>query len=427
MENLGLLKPLALAVIDASRLHPGESIAGHGPNQTGGTLVRPGGRDAYAAFWIRDFALSLESGLIPQGELEHALRLTARLQAVDDWETPAGSFVPRGSIADHITLDGRPVFFPGPPPPEDQGQPWGYYPSLDDNFFFVEMAWQLARIRDRSDMLSEKIDGVPLLKRLDLAFDATPAREDTGLVWCDEGRRGVSFGFTDIVVHTGELLFCSVLRFRAAGQLAELHSKSGESEKANRYRSIARKISQNVPQIFAHESGLLRAATGRSAQPDVWGSAYAVYAGLLDAERSVEVSTALHKALLAGTISWRGNVRHVPIDFDFNDDTAWEKTVNNCPRNRYQNGAYWGTPTGWVCFAVAQVDERAALDLANEYLDELRAGDFRRGERLGSPYECMHPDGTYRNNPVYMTSVTCPLGAFRRLGWITDKPDGASI
>jgi hypothetical protein len=33
----------------------------------------------------------------------------------------------------------------------------------------------------------------------------------------------------------------------------------------------------------------------------------------------------------------------------------------------------------------------------------------------------VHPDRNYRNNPVYMTSVTYPLGAFRGLGWITDN------
>jgi len=420
MEDFGLLKPLALAVIDASRVHPGESIAGHGVNQTGGTLVRPGGREAYPAFWIRDFTISLESRLIPKEELEHAMLLTARLQAHDDWKTPTGSFVPRGSIADHITLDGKPVFFPGPPPPEAQGQPWGYYPSLDNNFYFVEMAWRLARIPGRSNMLNQKIDGVSLMDRLDRAFDTTPAREDTGLVWCDEEKRGVSFGFTDVVVHTGELLFCSILRHRAAGQLAELHHEVGNREKAGRYRSIGREISRSVPEVFTHESGLLRAATGRSGQPDVWGSAFAVYSGLLGEQKSAEVSSALREALAAGTISWRGNIRHIPTSFDFSDHTAWEKTVNNYPKNRYQNGAYWNTPTGWVCFAIAQVDEEAARQLAMEYLQELRNGDFRQGDQFGSPYECIHPDGDYRNNPVYMTSVTCPLGAFRRLGWITD-------
>jgi hypothetical protein len=58
-----------------------------------------------------------------------------------------------------------------------------------------------------------------------------------------------------------------------------------------------------------------------------------------------------------------------------------------------------------------------ALELAKEYIDELREGDFRKGPGFGSPWECMHPDGDYKQNPVYPTNVTGPLAAFRRLEW----------
>jgi hypothetical protein len=61
------------------------------------------------------------------------------------------------------------------------------------------------------------------------------------------------------------------------------------------------------------------------------------------------------------------------------------------------------------------VDILAARTLASEYIAELREGDFRKGPEFGSPWECMHPDGAHRQNPVYMTSVTCPFAAFRRM------------
>ena len=64
---------------------------------------------------------------------------------------------------------------------------------------------------------------------------------------------------------------------------------------------------------------------------------------------------------------------------------------------------------------MAQADRPAAQKLAQEYIAELRAGDFRKGPDFGSPWECMHPDNNHRQNPVYMTSVTCPLAAFKRL------------
>ena len=89
---------------------------------------------------------------------------------------------------------------------------------------------------------------MPLLERLELAFAVPPARSDTQLVWCDESNRGVSFGFTDVVVHTGDLLFASLLRGRAARQLAELTSKS-------QYLDIAETIRRAVPVVFAHPGG----------------------------------------------------------------------------------------------------------------------------------------------------------------------------
>jgi hypothetical protein len=142
-----------------------------------------------------------------------------------------------------------------------------------------------------------------------------------------------------------------------------------------------------------------------------------VYAGILSDDAAESVCEGLRQALVSGTISWRGNIRHVPTDADFNEETAWERVLGGFRKNRYQNGAYWSTPTGWVCYAVARLDEALARRHAREFLDDLRAGDFRRGNDFGAPFECMHPDGDYRQNPVYMTSVTCPLAAFRRLGW----------
>jgi hypothetical protein len=418
-DAMRYLEELAAAVVDASRVAPGGTVAGYGPNTTGGTLIRPGGRECYPAFWIRDFVMSLESGLITTDEVVHALLLTARLQATEDRRLRSGSLVPRGAIADHITFDGQPLFYPGTlDDVEGQGQPWGFYPSLDDHFYFVEMAWHAVVICGREDLLTTEVAGMLLLDRLELAFRVPRVDAEMGLVMCDEEDRGVSFGFTDIVVHTGKLLFCSLLRQRAARRLAELCSLVGEMDRAERYAMVSATIADALPTTFAHESGLLRASTGTSAQPDVWGSAFAVYERLLPDPVAATVSHALCGALAAGTIAWRGNIRHVPTDGDYSATTAWERVVDGRPKNRYQNGAYWGTPVGWVCDAVAQQDAAAAERLALDFVADLRKGDYRQGADYGAPWECMHPDGSHRQNPVYMCSVTAPLGAFRKLGWV---------
>ena len=419
-DAMQFAETLTADVLEASRVYPGQSVAGYGPNATGGTLIRPGGRDCYPSYWIRDFAMSLECGLVSPAEMEHALRLTASRQQSSDWHTPSGSLVPRGAIADHITFDGKPIFFPGSMDYDKQGQPWGYYPSLDDHFFFVDIAWQLISQGNRLDILDAVIEGMSLLDRLDLAFAVPSVDADTQLVCCDEEKRGVSFGFTDIVVHTGYLLFCSLLRFRAAKQLAQMHQLRGAQQRAQAYEAIAQTAATSIRSTFALENGLLKASTGKSSQVDVWGSAFAVYCGLWDGEDGQRACRALAHALSQGTIAWRGNIRHVPTDGDHSAESAWEQVVGKWPKNHYQNGAYWNTPTGWVCYAVAQVDQRAARQLATEYVDQLREDDFRQGPKFGAPYECIHPQGDHRQNPVYLTSMTCPLAAFKRLGWLAD-------
>jgi len=84
-EDVAFLRELADATLEASRVRPGETVAGIGPNTSGGTLIRPGGRNAYPAYWIRDYAMSLESGGVPLEEQRHALTVAAAHQV--DGET----------------------------------------------------------------------------------------------------------------------------------------------------------------------------------------------------------------------------------------------------------------------------------------------------------------------------------------------------
>ena len=89
-DDTAFLEGLTAAVMDASRVAPGAKVGNIGPNVTGGTLIRPGGRTCYPAFWIRDYAMSLGSGLVTQEEQRHMLLLTARHQQDEEWRLPSG-------------------------------------------------------------------------------------------------------------------------------------------------------------------------------------------------------------------------------------------------------------------------------------------------------------------------------------------------
>lgn len=414
-EDMTFLLDIAKAVVEESRVRPGEKVGEIGPNITGGTVIRPGGRACYPAFWIRDYAMSLESGLVTIAEQRHMLLLTASHQQDAEWPLPSGSLVTPGSIPDHISFGNKPIFYPGTLEDyEGQGGPnWGYLPALDDAFFFVHMAALYVQQTGDASILEETVRGKSLFTRLEEAYAMPPARSESGLVYADKDRRGVTFGFVDTVTHTGDLFFCSLLKYRAALELAELAGRVGDTDGQARYQSAAGALRAALNTIFITDTGLYRASTGVSSQPDVWGTAFGVYIGALTPENERKACETLAAAAREDTLAWRGNIRHVLTSDDFSTETAWERCL--ATRNTYQNGAYWGTPMGWVCYAIARVDPEGASALAREYVGELREGDFRKGPEHGSPWECMHPENGHRQNPVYMTSVTCPLAAFQRM------------
>jgi hypothetical protein len=413
--SMDFLREMTRAVVEESRVAPNGMAGKVGPNSTGCTIIRPGGRDCYPAFWIRDYAMSLESGMITPEEQREMLLLAARHQRETDWNTPSGSFVPAGAIVDHVSLNDKPIYYAGTLDDfEGQGGPrWGRLPCLDDHYFFVHMAFRHVRETQKPDILNEVVAGRTLWDRLEAAFNVPPSRPDTGLVYATKDNRGVTFGFTDCISHTGDLLFCSLLKYQAAGEMREMASRRDDKPATDRYNAISNQLRKAINESFVTPSGWLKASTGLSAQPDVWATAFAVHAGVLGCEKAKAACEVLLRGYKEGRIAWKGNIRHVPTDADFSEKTAWESSL--APLNTYQNGAYWGTPVGWVCFAIAQVDMEAARELAEAYIAELRDGDYRKGPEFGSPWECMHPDKNHRQNPVYMTSVTCPYALFQEI------------
>jgi hypothetical protein len=413
--DYNFLEEMTRDVLESSRIYPGEEVAnGFGPNNTGGVLIRPGGRDCYPAFWIRDYAMSLESGLIPPEEQRHMLQLTASTQCTQTWITRHGSMIPYGAIADHVRVDdGNPIYFPGTYSFEEQGTPeFGTLPPISDQFFFVHMAYMYVKSTSDRSILHLEINGLKLIQRLEIAFQTAAVRSNNPLVHTTENLRGVDFGFRDVQVITGDLCFPSILKFRASLELAWLFEQLGLSSQAASYANTSEKLKKLIPEVFSDSRGMLKASTGKSCQADVWSTALAVYLGILEEDALEKSCLFLTNAYLEGTLAHRGNIRHILTSDDFSETTAWE--ISMAQKNNYQNGAYWGTPVGWVVYAISRVNWKAAQKLALEYITELRENDYRKGVEFGAPYECFHPAGN-RQNPVYLTSVTSPYGVFRKL------------
>jgi hypothetical protein len=416
IDDLRFLEEMTRDVVEASRVRPGQSAGAMGVSRLPCTIVRPGGGDLYPSLWTRDFAMSVECGFITLEEVRDALGLLARAQCLAETTLASGSLVTRGAIADHVNLQGAAIYYPGTYDPAEQGGAFGRLPCLDDQFFFVFLLWYAAMRLGWKEAADHPVQGLTLLERAELAFAMAPANEATSLVRSTDAMWGISFGFTDTVVHTGDVLFASLLRAEAAGCLAELLAEAGESDAAARYGRIRAEIVTNIPGVLAHApSGLLRASTGRSGQPDLWGTAYALYRGLVPADAAEGFRKAVRSAVTDAAASWEGQIRHVPARWDFSAEQVWESMILPFKKGTYQHGAYWATPLGWVLDAVAPVDPALSRRLLAEYVGHLRREDYRTHGGNGAPWECVNPVGDYRQNGVYMASVTAVLPAARRL------------
>ena len=402
--DLEFLHKLTLDVLAQSHVAPGSN----GPpnwgikNSVGFALVTPG-RRGYPAFWIRDFSMACDSGLVPTKELENHFMLVAKSQTgPTERKLKSGGILPPFCIPDHINFDGSPVYYPGTySSGEDQGaEPWGTCPPADDHYEFVHLGWLLAKQGKSQAFLSRKVGDFTVLERMERAFNCPTSDPVTGLFITTKEKRAVGFGFCDSITVTGQVLYPSLLRYRAAKELFDLTG--------NRlFDAETRAIAKNIPLVFGEKnSGWLRAATEIGQQPDVWGTLLALHVEVLDRATAKAARRTVALAYHAGTISLESAVRHIPTDRDFSTNSAWEKALEG--KGYYQNGAYWHTPTGLFIEVLMREDKALGRKAFAEYVAHLKKG----GE---IPWECFNPAIGHTQNGGYLASVAWPYSVLKRL------------
>ncbi len=420
VADMEFLRDMTKAVIEASRVPPGSNGGGTWAisNSAGFALITPG-KDTYPSYWIRDFSMAIDSGLIEADEIRHHLILTCRMQNGPTERTlDHGLRIPPWAIPDHISYDGRPTFFPGTyATGEDQGKgAFGRLPPIDDHYEFVHMAHVYWKLTGDMSLLAKEVDGMAIFERLKRAFSSPSSDTVTGLSETTEADRAVGFGFCDGNTHTGKLLFASLLRYRAAGEMAEMADALGDRSSADTYRSLADRIRKNIVPAFGDSpaiGGWLYASTGIGRQVDVWGTLFAVHLGVLGQAAADAARQSIAEAVRQGAISHEGGVRQVPTTMDFSDTTAWERSLWKV--NTYQNGGYWHTATGWLVAALWKSDRPLATRIFGEMIRHLRSQDFRQGPGYGAPWEVYGMNGKNRVNAVYLASVALPYSVLKNL------------
>lgn len=374
-------------------------------------LLLPSGDEKYVAFWVRDAAMMAESGLIPSADLRRYVALTATYgqNRAQTRHLAHGLEVPPFAVADHINYNGKPVFFPGTyADGEDQGDGiYGSYPPLDDNYYFIAMAGQYIRQSGDTAILEECFAGLPLAECLRRAFEGYLVRPDTGLCHCAYHRFAADWGFTDSVAMHGDLLFASLLRYRAARVMQTLFP-------AQSYDAVAETLAMHIIQSFYDaQTGWFWSSTGADRQHDVWGTAYAVYlriAGEADDHIHRQAAQALAQAYRDGTSGVHGYIRHILTTEDARPgESAWARC--SAPVDTYQNGTYWATPLGWYAVAVHLIDPSLSRTMLEEFLAHTQTY-----AATGAPFEWISRETDRFSGCLYGTSGVLPyVGALRIL------------
>ena len=327
----------------------------------------------YDAFWLRDYAYMLEgcAEAFTDKELSDACSLFVGAQRAD------------GACVDCVKFDGTSIYKPG------YGR-MGDHPVADGSQFTVAVAWHTwRRTRDRK-LLLRIID--PLVR----AMQASPRSKRTHLVHIRAGARWdrCPYGFTDTVRKQGDVLFCSLLYEESARRLADLLAAAGRKEDAATWRAEAERVGAATRKVFWDEAaGLFRAATARCGQPDIWGSAFAVYLGLANQAQSLRVAR-YFRDHYDGIVQC-GQVRHLP------GGVYWQEAG---PKDRYQNGGFWATPVGWFVYTLDLVDPK----LADRTVLDLVADFRRRGVREWVFGQTLAVGD-------YVASATLPLAGIRAM------------
>jgi hypothetical protein len=395
---LDRLHDIAKATVESAAIKPGESVPGY-TNTTPYVLHIPGGNKGYPAFWVRDAAMMLGADFVSAKDIEGWVTLIASVQAPESGlKLKNGLIIPPYSIPDHVTVTALPCWYPGAYEGEDQGNgTYGFLPPADDAFYFIQMIAEHNRLAKKPDLFTKfETSAVH-------AFESVEVNDD-GLVVCSDkpDHTRVDWGFCDSIRKTGACLMPSLLRWRAAKDLETLYRASNQPQKTKQYRDTARLIAQSIGKSFTPEGKeptLLFSSTDQGHQEDVWASAYAVWLGVLPKATSKRVSLRLLELYQKGGTIFEGQARSLPVG------QFWEKAGG---QGYYQNGAYWGTPTGWIVYALSKVDKKAASKMLSEFVDSLE-----KNKDKGAPWECFNSSLNHYQNPQYCATVALPFAALK--------------
>ena len=342
----------------------------------GTPMYTPDGEGNYSALWTRDFAYMVESAvdLMADEHIEACIRYLLNGQRDD------------GCIPDRVCADRTALYTAGDP------SILTAEPNIDNAQFLVFAVDAFLERMPLERRFSQFGQWEPHLEQ---GMDYIP-RDPDGLVYNNPSKPHSPYGFTDTIGKTGVLLMESLLYWRACRQLERRYREIGYNGKAEDFKGRAVAIEDGIDVLWDDKSGALFAASEDCRKIDIWGNAYAVYIEFPLSDKHDHVIDFLCNNY--ARYVWNGQVRHL-LQGEY-----WDRLLIAPYKDRYQNGAYWATASGWVMSAILKKD----AELARRMLGDLVEYFKNRGT-----FECvtLHDEQL----PNYVVSAVNVLGAVRRI------------
>ncbi len=337
-------------------------------SHSGVQLHTPDGIGHYKALWTRDYYYMVKyaGDLMDLNEVKRAIEFILSGQRED------------GCIPDRVKADGTPIYSPG-----GESNPLADH-ALDNGAFLALVACEYVN-RSGDIGFFRKIES-----KVKNGLDQT-LRADNGLVYNDPKNPECVYGFTDIVIKTGHLLFSSLLYHKACEEMAAIGAKTNSKHVAD-YRKRARLIEENIGILSDEKTGMFFAADQDCKQIDIWGSAYAHEVGLVPEEQAKRIAQYFIDHW--DSVVQHGQVRHLT------GEETWERLFLARKAGEYQNGAYWSTPLPWVVPVIAKIDPDRARQMLEDTIEYFKANGVA---------ECIN--GDYRKVPNFVVGITNLYGA----------------
>lgn len=324
----------------------------------------------YSSLWTRDNAYAIwhDPARFTSAEIRQFVTyfLSKRsTSSVDPDDGPGYGTAFADFIPDRINATGQRAF---------QNPGASYRPFMDGIAFVVLALWT------DFDATGHTATFTTNKAAIDACLAAIP-RSGSGCVYSDPANPSVDYGFTDAITKTGDVAYGTALLAWAYKMLAEINGESGSGQ----YTTLLTAAKAGLATLRQGDGWYAGSSGNQAAVDDVWATALIVAEELVSgADRTASANT-IKAAYLAGNITSRGWVRHMP---------AGQFWVGAGTSPQYQNGGYWLTPI-WDCYRAVDLVDGTTADA---WRDEAMAEVYRQiyvepaVGPLTAPLEWFHED-----------------------------------